>query len=43
MQDYLRTDPHGGFAEKIRTMIQQMEAEGVLTKSMENAAQTEKE
>jgi tetratricopeptide (TPR) repeat protein len=43
MQDYLRTDPHGPFAEKIRTTIQQMEAEGVLTKSMENGAQTEKE
>jgi len=43
MQDYLRIDPKGRFAEKIRTTIQQMEAEGVLTKSMENAAQTEKE
>jgi tetratricopeptide (TPR) repeat protein len=43
MQDYLRTDPHGRFADKMRTTIQQMEAEGVLTKSMENAAQTEKE
>ena len=43
MQDYLRIDPHGQFAEKIRATIQKMEAEGVLTKSMENAAQTEKE
>jgi tetratricopeptide (TPR) repeat protein len=43
MRDYLRTDPHGPFAEKIRTMIKQMEAKGVLTKSIENAAQTEKE
>ncbi len=43
MQDYLRIDPQGRFAEKIRTKIQEMEAEGVLTKSMENAAQTEKE
>jgi tetratricopeptide (TPR) repeat protein len=43
MQDYLRIDPQGRFAEKIRTTIQQMEAEGVLTKSMESAAQTEKE
>ena len=43
MQDYLRIDPHGRFAKKIRTTIQEMEAAGVLTKSMENAAQTEKE
>jgi len=43
MQDYLRIDPKGRFAEKIRTSIQEMEAKGVLTKSMENAAQTEKE
>jgi len=43
MQGYLRIDPQGRFAEKIRTTIQGMEAEGVLTKSMENAAQTEKE
>ncbi len=43
MQDYLRIDPHGQFAEKIRATIQKMEVQGVLTKSMENAAQTEKE
>jgi tetratricopeptide (TPR) repeat protein len=43
MQDYLRSDPHGQFAEKIRATIQKMEVRGVLTKSMENAAQTEKE
>jgi hypothetical protein len=43
MQDYLRIDPHGQFAEKIRATIQKMEAQGVLTKSMENAAHTEKE
>ena len=43
MQDYLRIDPHGQFAEKIRATTQKMEAQGVLTKSMENAAQTEKE
>jgi tetratricopeptide (TPR) repeat protein len=43
MQDYLRMDPQGRFAEEIRTTIQEMEAKGVLTKSMENAAQTEKE
>jgi len=43
MQDYLRIDPQGRFAEKIRTTIQEMEAKGVLTRSTENAAQTEKE
>jgi hypothetical protein len=43
MQDYLRIDPKGRFAEKIRATIRQMEAQGVLTKSMENAAETEKE
>ena len=42
MQDYLRIDPQGRFAEKMRATTQKMEAEGVLTKSMENAAQTEK-
>lgn len=43
MHDYLQADPHGEFAEKIRASIQKMEAEGVLSKSMEEAAQTGKE
>jgi tetratricopeptide (TPR) repeat protein len=43
LQDYLRIDPQGRFAEKIRTTIQEMEAKGVLTRSMQNAARTEKE
>ncbi len=43
MQDYLQVDPHGQFAEKIRATIHKMEVQGVLTKSIENAAQTEKE
>ena len=43
MQDYLRIDPHGRFAEKIRTTIEEMEAKGVLTKSTENAVQPNNE
>jgi len=43
MQDYLRIDPQGRFAEKMRATIQKMEAEGVLSKSRENPARTEKE
>jgi tetratricopeptide (TPR) repeat protein len=42
MQDYLRIDPDGRFAGKIRRTVQQMEADGVLSKSMESAAQTKK-
>jgi len=43
MQDYLRIDPQGRFAEKIRKTIQEMEAKGVLAKSIENASQAQKE
>lgn len=43
MQDYLRIEPHGDSAEKVRATIQKMEAEGVLTKLTENAAQTGKD
>jgi Flp pilus assembly protein TadD len=43
MQDYLRADPQGRFAEKIRTTVQEMEAQGVLTKPTKSAAQTGKE
>jgi len=43
MQDYLRLDPQGHFAEKMRKTIQEMEAKGVLTKAMESAAQAQKE
>ncbi|MFZ0961425.1 MAG: tetratricopeptide repeat protein [Terriglobia bacterium] len=43
MEDYLRIDPQGRFAEKMRATIQKMEAEGALTKSGETAAQTRKQ
>ena len=43
MQDYLRIDPRGHFAEKIRTIVREMEAAGVLSKSMLSVTQTKKE
>ena len=43
MQHYLEVDPHGRFAEKIRRTVQQMEADGVLSKSTVSAAQAKQQ
>jgi len=43
MQAYLQSDPGGRFADKIRRIIQEMEASGVLSKSKPSSAQAKKE